>query len=227
MARKPQGNDDLHKGGFRQTQNKGKRERKKEEKARKELTLNPDFPSSLFLFCSQVRLRSMPRRGRQWTSKCGSRFSVDLDWSEKWPVASSGRKQPTGKQQGQFEGGGDSPDPDAALENMHVRRLFLTVMGSHQGPEVDAFRSGLSKAKQAAQERTLVVQLAQTDASRSWRRSEEAEVLNAGLQRQVRLREHVAAEPATTVVYPVTQFDIFKLGVMHESFIPGVSFCVS
>ena len=70
------------------------------------------------------------------------------------------------------------------------------------------------KAKQAAQERPLKVQLAQTDVfvERSRlrikkveeEREAEVELLNAALQRQARLREQVAAEPATTVISPVT-----------------------
>ena len=67
--------------------------------------------------------------------------------SEKWPVASSGRKQPTSKQQEPIRGrwrqpaprsNVRAPDPDAALE--HVRSKVsslegaLTAMGSHQGP---------------------------------------------------------------------------------------------
>ena len=73
--------------------------------------------------------------------------------------------------------------------------------------------SALSKAKQVAQERPLKVQLAQTGAfvERSRQRIKkleeerdaEVEFLNAALQRQARLREQVAAEPATTVVNPV------------------------
>ena len=105
----------------------------------------------------------------------GSKFSVDPK-SEKWPVASSGRKQPTSKQQEPIRGrwrqpaprSVPAPDPDAALERARSKvsslEAALTAMGSHQAPVVDALRSALSKAKQAAQERPLKVQLAQTDA---------------------------------------------------------------
>ena len=147
--------------------------------------------------------------------------------SEKWPVATSGIKQPTSKQQEPIRGrwrqpaprsNVRAPDPDAALEHARSKVLSLeaalTAMGSHQGPEVDALRSALSKAKQAAQERPLKVQLAQTDAfvERSRQRIKkleeerdaEVELLNAALQRQARLQEQVAAEPATTEVNPVT-----------------------
>ena len=83
-------------------------------------------------------------------------------------------------------------------------------MGSHQGPEVEALRSALTKAKQAAEERPLEVQLAQTDAfiERSrfriqklvQERDAETELLNATLQRQSRLREQIAT--AESVVPP-------------------------
>ena len=144
--------------------------------------------------------------------------------SEKWPVASSGRKQPTFNQQEPTRrqpaprSNVRAPDPDAAL--VHARskvsslEAALTAMGSHQGPEVDALRSALQKAKQAAQERPLKVQLAQTDAfvERSRlrikkleeEREAEVELLNAAVQRQARLREQVAAEAAMTVTSPVT-----------------------
>ena len=103
--------------------------------------------------------------------------------SEKWPVASSGRKQPTSKQEpirGRWRQAAPrsnvrAPDPDAALE--HARSKVSSL---------EAALTALSKAKQAAQERPLTVQLAPS------------------LQRQARLREQVAAEPATTVVNPVT-----------------------
>ena len=111
-----------------------------------------------------------------------------------------------------------APDPDAVL--VHARskvsslEAALTAMGCHQGPEVDALRSALQKAKQAAQERPLKVQLAQTDAfvERSRlrikkleeEREAEVELLNAAVQRQARLREQVAAEAAMTVTSPVT-----------------------
>ena len=157
----------------------------------------------------------------------GSRFSVDLDQSRK-----SGRwnhqvaKQPTSKQEpirGRWRQAAPrsnvrAPDPNAALEHARSKlsslEAVLTAMGSYQGPEVDALRSALSKAKQAAQERPLKVQLARS--MRSWRghvnasrkleeeRDAEVELLNVALQRQARLREQVAAEPATTVVNPMT-----------------------
>ena len=78
-------------------------------------------------------------------------------------------------------------------------------MGSHQGPEVDALRSALSKAQQAAQERPLKAQLAHADAfiERSrlriqkldQEREAETELLYSALQREARLREKIAAEP--------------------------------
>ena len=92
---------------------------------------------------------------------------------EKWPVASSGRKQPTFNQQEPTRrqpaprSNVRAPDPDGAL--VHARskvsslEAALTAMGSHQGPEVDALRSALQKAKQAAQERPLKVQLVGPD----------------------------------------------------------------
>ena len=169
----------------------------------------------------------MPRRG--WTA-----MDIPSGWvqvlrgprpkSEKWPVASSGR-QPTFNQQAPTRGRQPAPrsnvrapNPDAALEHARSKvsslEAALTAMGSHQGPEVDALRSALQKAKQAAQERPLKVQLAQTDAfvERSRlrikkleeEREAELELLNAALQRQARLREQVAAEPPMTVTSPVT-----------------------
>ena len=121
----------------------------------------------------------MPRRG--WSA-----MDIPSGWvqvlrgprpkSETWPVASSGRKQPTSKQEpirGRWRQAAPrsnvrAPDPDAALEHARSKvsslEAALTAMGSHQGPEVDALRSALSNAKQAAQERPLKVQLAQTDA---------------------------------------------------------------
>ena len=108
-----------------------------------------------------------------------------------------------------------APDPDVALEVARSKvsslEAALAAMGNHQGPEVDALRSALSKAKQAAQERPLKTQLAHTDAfiERSrlriqkldQEREAEMELLNSALQRQARLREQIAAEPSV-VTHP-------------------------
>ena len=48
------------------------------------------------------------------------------------------------------------------FESLQFWEAALAAMVNHQGPEVDALRSALSKAKQAAQERPLKVQLAHT-----------------------------------------------------------------
>ena len=72
---------------------------------------------------------------------------------------------------------------------------------------MDALRSTLSKAKQAAKERPLTAQLAHTDAfieriqKLDQEREAETELLNSALQRQARLREQIAAEPSA-VVHP-------------------------
>ena len=92
-----------------------------------------------------------------------------------------------------------APNPDAVRSKVSSLEVVLTSMGSHQGLEVDALRSALSKAKQAAQERPLEVQSRQR-IKKLEERDAEVELLNAALQ----LREQVAAEPATTVVNPVT-----------------------
>ena len=59
-----------------------------------------------------------------------------------------------------------APDPDTALEVARSKvsslETALASMGTRQAPEVSALRSALSKAKQAAQERSLKVQLVHT-----------------------------------------------------------------
>ena len=61
-----------------------------------------------------------------------------------------------------------APDLDVALEVARSKvsslEAALAAMGNHHCPEVDALRSALLKAKQAAQERPLKTQLAHTDA---------------------------------------------------------------
>ena len=100
---------------------------------------------------------------------------------------------------------------EVARSKVSSLEAALAAMGNHQGPEVDALRSPLSKAKQAARERTLKTQLAHTDAfiERSrlriqkldQEREAEMELLNSALQRQARLREQIAAEPSV-VTHP-------------------------
>ena len=152
--------------------------------------------SSLFLVIFQVRRCFMPHRG--WSA-----MELPCGWvqvlrgprpnSVRWPMA-SGRSSSDIQQQQRHTrsrcGVGGS-----TVESLQ------SAMGSHQGPEVDALRSALSKAKQAAQERPLKAQLAHTDALiersrlRIQKLDQETELLNSALWRQARLREQIAAEP--------------------------------
>ena len=133
--------------------------------------------------------------------------------SVRWPMA-LGRRSSDQQQQGRTRGrwrqpsvGAQNatpprraPDPDAAMEVARSKfssfEAALAAMGNHQGPEVDALRSALSKAKQAAKERPLKAQLAHTDAfiERSrlrvqkldQERDAETELLNCNSQRRTR-----------------------------------------
>ena len=94
--------------------------------------------------------------------------------SKKWPVVSSGRRQPTGNQQEPHRGRWRhpsspteqvrAPDPDAFLG--HARsKVFsldsvLAAMGSHKAPKSMPSAAPSKKAKQAAQERPLKMQIA-------------------------------------------------------------------
>ena len=165
---------------------------------------------------------------RQWAFKViGSGFSVDLDRSRgngRWHHQVASNRQASSRSQ--FEGVGDSPlheatrapEPNTALEHCRSKvsslEAALTAMGqpsrprsrcppqcslkSETGDPKTAIESpGGPDRRDRGESRHRIKKLEEE-------RDAKVELLNATLHKQLRLREQVSAESATTVVNPVT-----------------------